>query len=162
MAMLSVSGLIFSACALAVYVSCLYLYRLFFDPLSKFPGPKLAAASLWYEFYYDVVKKGRYTWEIANMHDKYGMSVISLIVLRPEASRGPPFYGLPCVLRLCFLVCQIRVSDSKTTGPCRNQVPIPRLSYSLADLKVQRSSDFCSTHEHLLSRLRDSINDTKE
>ena len=45
---------------------------MFLDPLSKFPGPKLAAASLWYEFYYDVIKKGRYTWQIAEMHDKYG------------------------------------------------------------------------------------------
>ncbi|KAL8647455.1 MAG: hypothetical protein Q9210_005552 [Variospora velana] len=35
-------------------------------------GPKLAAISLWYEFYYDVIKKGRYTWEIGRMHEKYG------------------------------------------------------------------------------------------
>lgn len=54
------------------YVLGLYVYRMYFDPLSKIPGPKLAAASLWYEFYYDVVKKGRYTWKIWEMHDKYG------------------------------------------------------------------------------------------
>lgn len=55
-----------------VYVACLYIYRAFFDQLSHIPGPKLAAATLWYEFYYDVVKKGRYTWEIWRMHEKYG------------------------------------------------------------------------------------------
>ena len=95
--MFSISSLIFSACALALYISGLYLYRVFFDPLSKFPGPKLAAASLWYEFYYDVVKKGRYTWEIAKMHDRYGMSIIHLVVLRPEASLETSPYGLPCI-----------------------------------------------------------------
>ena len=95
--MFSFPSLIFSACALALYISGLYLYRVFFDPLSKFPGPKLAAASLWYEFYYDVVKKGRYTWEIARMHDRYGMSIIHLVVLRPETSLETSPYGLPCI-----------------------------------------------------------------
>ncbi|KAL8939846.1 MAG: hypothetical protein Q9216_003134 [Gyalolechia sp. 2 TL-2023] len=55
-----------------LYVVGLYIYRAFLDPLSHIPGPKLAAATLWYEFYYDVIKKGRYTWEIAKMHQKYG------------------------------------------------------------------------------------------
>ncbi|KAL8676784.1 MAG: hypothetical protein Q9186_006732 [Xanthomendoza sp. 1 TL-2023] len=55
-----------------VYVLSLYIYRAFFDQLSHIPGPKLAAATLWYEFYYDVVKKGKYTWEIWKMHEKYG------------------------------------------------------------------------------------------
>ena len=54
-----------------LYVVGLYIYRMYFDPLSMIPGPKLAAASLWYEFYYDVVKKGQYTWKICEMHDKY-------------------------------------------------------------------------------------------
>lgn len=55
------------------YVFGLYIYRMFFDSLSHIPGPKLAAASLWYEFYYDVVLKGQYTFEIGRMHEKYGM-----------------------------------------------------------------------------------------
>ena len=55
------------------YISGLYIYRMFFDQLSHIPGPKLAAASLWYEFYYDVIKKGQYTFEIGRMHEKYGM-----------------------------------------------------------------------------------------
>ena len=54
------------------YVLGLYVYRIYFHPLSKIPGPKLAAATLWYEFYYDVIKKGRYTWKIWEMHEKYG------------------------------------------------------------------------------------------
>jgi hypothetical protein len=49
-------------------------WRLVFSPLAKFPGPKLAAVTLWYEFYYDVIKNGRYMWAIEKMHEKYGSS----------------------------------------------------------------------------------------
>lgn len=49
------------------------IYRLVAHPLANFPGPKLAAATFLYEFYYDVVKKGMYIWEIERMHEKYGM-----------------------------------------------------------------------------------------
>lgn len=63
------------AISLVVYVLAGAVYRLYFSPLAKFPGPKLAALTLWYEFYYDVIKKGRYTWEIRRMHEKYGTLV---------------------------------------------------------------------------------------
>ena len=46
--------------------------RLYLSPVSKVPGPKLAILSLWYEFYYDVVLRGRYTWKIAELHKQYG------------------------------------------------------------------------------------------
>jgi hypothetical protein len=57
---------------LIVYLVCLTVYRLYLSPLAIFPGPKLAALTLWYEFYYDVVKRGKYTWKIGEMHKKYG------------------------------------------------------------------------------------------
>ncbi|EXK33568.1 cytochrome P450 oxidoreductase [Fusarium oxysporum f. sp. lycopersici 4287] len=41
-------------------------------PLSKIPGPKLAAATYLPEFYYDVILVGRYTHAIKQMHEKYG------------------------------------------------------------------------------------------
>ena len=57
-------------------VGCYLLYgaihRLHLSPVAKIPGPKLAALTFWYEFYYDVVKHGRYTWKIAELHEKYG------------------------------------------------------------------------------------------
>lgn len=55
-----------------VYIVGLYLYRLFLHPLSKFPGPKLAAISNWYEFYWDVVRQGDFTRHIQDLHKKYG------------------------------------------------------------------------------------------
>ena len=52
------------------------LWRLYLSPLACFPGPKLAALTLWYECYYDVFKPGggMYIWEIEKMHQRYGMS----------------------------------------------------------------------------------------
>ena len=49
------------------------VYRLYLSPIAKFPGPRLAAVSLWYEFYYDVIKDGQYTWKIAELHEQYGI-----------------------------------------------------------------------------------------
>ncbi|KAI5779540.1 cytochrome P450 [Geopyxis carbonaria] len=48
------------------------VYRLYFHPLSKIPGPKLAAFTGWYETYYDVYKMGKFGFEIKRMHEKYG------------------------------------------------------------------------------------------
>lgn len=42
-------------------------------PLSSIPGPKLAAASYFPEFWQDVVRFGRYTHQIRKMHEQYGM-----------------------------------------------------------------------------------------
>ncbi len=46
--------------------------RVYFSPLSIFPGPKLAALTLWNEFYWDVVKRGTFIWRIQDMHEKHG------------------------------------------------------------------------------------------
>lgn len=43
-----------------------------FHPLSRFPGPKIAAATYAYEAYYDWIMGGRYGKRIAAMHEKYG------------------------------------------------------------------------------------------
>ncbi|KDB31034.1 hypothetical protein H112_06555 [Trichophyton rubrum D6] len=58
--------------AVVAYYGTIVFYRLFLHPLSRFPGPKLAAISRWYEAYYDVVLGGQYTVKIAELHKKYG------------------------------------------------------------------------------------------
>ena len=66
-----------SMLGLVVVVSVLYavllvVYRLYISPLSKFPGRKSAIATMWYEFYYQVIKGGQYPWVIQKMHEEYG------------------------------------------------------------------------------------------
>jgi hypothetical protein len=50
----------------------LVIYRLYFHPLSKFPGPKYAAISHWHEAYYDVFLQGQFTFKVQEMHKQYG------------------------------------------------------------------------------------------
>ena len=67
------SSYIVSALALFLGYACvLVFYRLFLHPLKDFPGPTIAAATLWYECYYDVVKGGQYVFEVEEMHKRYG------------------------------------------------------------------------------------------
>lgn len=60
------------------------IYRVYFSPLSRFPGPKLAALTLWYETYYDVWHRGKFVWKVEQMHKKYGMDSSTLIRLKPK------------------------------------------------------------------------------
>jgi cytochrome P450 len=71
-------------CALILGFAARTFYSVYLGPLSKFPGPKLAAATLWYEFYYDVVLRGRYTFKIKEMHEKYGTFMFLVLLLLIE------------------------------------------------------------------------------
>lgn len=52
-----------------------------FHPLSRFPGPKIAAASYLYEAYYDWILMGRYGHEIRRMHEVYGELDASMMLI---------------------------------------------------------------------------------
>ncbi|GAB0135925.1 elymoclavine monooxygenase [Epichloe bromicola] len=51
---------------------CLVFHRLFLHPLRNVPGPKLAAATSWYEFYQDVILDGHYLKDYPRLHAQYG------------------------------------------------------------------------------------------
>jgi cytochrome P450 len=74
-----------------LYRLCLIVYRLFFHPLSKIPGPKLTAATGLVEGYYNVVLPGMYFRAIQQMHDQYG----PIVRVRPNEIhiRDTAFYN---------------------------------------------------------------------
>ncbi|KAI2635632.1 cytochrome P450 family protein [Hypomontagnella submonticulosa] len=47
------------------------LYRLFWCPLVRIPGPRLAALTYWYECYYDVLQPAQYVFKIKELHRTY-------------------------------------------------------------------------------------------
>lgn len=75
----------------AVSSAALAIYRLFFSPLALagVPGPKIAAITAWYEFYWDCMQQGRYLFKIEQMHQKYGP-----YLLFPPVFLIAPFYTL--------------------------------------------------------------------
>lgn len=56
------------------------IYRLYFHPLAKFPGPKIAALTGWYECYHDLFRHGMLIWKLQELHDKYGRLRFSLLL----------------------------------------------------------------------------------
>lgn len=63
---------IYGISGVIIWLALRSIYRLYFHPLSKFPGAKLAAITSGYEFYYNVIKSGTYIWEVERMHKVHG------------------------------------------------------------------------------------------
>lgn len=70
-----------------LYAGIFIIYRLYYAPVAGFPGPRLAALTLFYEFYYDVWQEGQYTWKIQDLHKEYGVYFCKLVALNPHQSR---------------------------------------------------------------------------
>ncbi|KAF2462397.1 cytochrome P450 [Lineolata rhizophorae] len=75
-----------------LYVLSKTVYRLLLHPLRKFPGPKLAAWTYWYEMYYDVFLGGQYEFQIKKLHQQYG----PIVRINPEELHvsEPSFYAV--------------------------------------------------------------------
>ncbi|RMZ77567.1 hypothetical protein DV737_g4257, partial [Chaetothyriales sp. CBS 132003] len=67
-----------------------------FTPIAKFPGPKLAAATLWYEFYFDVILGGQFGKHIAALHDQYGKCFRPIVRISPYELhvKDPDYYDV--------------------------------------------------------------------
>lgn len=58
-----------------VVVGYLVIYsirQVWFHPLSRYPGPKLAALTKWYKGYYDLVIGGGTLEHIKELHERHG------------------------------------------------------------------------------------------
>lgn len=61
-----------AATLLAIYTFSLIFYRIYLSRLSSIPGPKLAAATYFYEIYYDIVRSGNMFKQLQILHEQYG------------------------------------------------------------------------------------------
>lgn len=57
---------------LLVYLISKAVYRVYFHPLRNIPGPRLAAITSFYEFYFNVIKRGTFIWHLEELHQTYG------------------------------------------------------------------------------------------
>ena len=64
------AGMIF--CTLVLLLLSIIVRRVYFHPLSKFPGHWCAAASSLFEFYHNVIRRGQYVEIVDEMHKRYG------------------------------------------------------------------------------------------
>ncbi|KAF2664973.1 cytochrome P450 [Microthyrium microscopicum] len=48
------------------------LYSYMTSPIRNIPGPRLAALTRWYEFYYNAIKSFQYAQKVAELHEQYG------------------------------------------------------------------------------------------
>ncbi|KAL3476651.1 cytochrome P450 [Aspergillus californicus] len=76
----------------SVYAAVVVIYRLYFSPLARFPGPRLAAATGLYEAYFQIIKGGTFTWEINRLHQEYG----PIIRIKPSELhiKDPDYYNV--------------------------------------------------------------------
>jgi hypothetical protein len=92
--------------AFALYYAGLVIYRLYFHPLAKFPGSKIAATSLWYEFYYNVVLRGKFMWKLQEMHAKYGGHLLTVLNVPVKMSKPKQARSFESTPRSCTLMIQ--------------------------------------------------------
>lgn len=58
--------------AIIFYLFIRSTYRAFLSPLSAIPGPRLAALTVHYQTYYNVIKGGQFLFKIQDLHQLYG------------------------------------------------------------------------------------------
>ena len=83
--MLLLGGCAFCLC----YLVALAVNRLYLSSLAKFPGPKLAALTHWYEFYFAVILPGQFTFHIQDLHKQYGNYHVPTSVHQNPKSYSP-------------------------------------------------------------------------
>jgi hypothetical protein len=79
--------LVSASLSVAIFVLCILGYRrIYCHPLSAFPGPRLAALTRWYGFYYDVIQQGAFLRHKTALHDIYGKSLSTTMDLTCDRS----------------------------------------------------------------------------
>lgn len=84
-------GIAFLA-SILVYTISLVVYRVFLSPLANFPGPRLAAATAWYETFFDLWTNN-FPAQLDELHNIYGIFTLIYSIPLPLNSRLRNFEG---------------------------------------------------------------------
>lgn len=84
---------IWISAAVLVSLLVLVLRRLVLSPLAGVPGPKIAASTAWYEFYWDCPRKGHYMFKIEEMHRQYGLNPNPALPFAFDRHPPPDLHG---------------------------------------------------------------------
>ena len=71
---------------LLIIITC--IRRVYFHPLTGFPGPRTASFTAWYGFYFDVVKGGIGIKRFPSLHQRYGNSCSRWNILEEVTSNS--------------------------------------------------------------------------
>ncbi|KAF2009051.1 cytochrome P450, partial [Aaosphaeria arxii CBS 175.79] len=143
-------------------------YRLFFHPLSRYPGSPLAAISKpWYEWYWNFYHKGHLIFEIQRLHDRLGPVVriapnelhisdpdvyLEMTKVGSQFTKDPSFYSL-----ILFPGTSVAESD-----PHKHRIRRQVLSPAFSPSRVQElSSDVKEKVDELLQRFNQFADPTK-
>ncbi|KIK58188.1 hypothetical protein GYMLUDRAFT_228085 [Collybiopsis luxurians FD-317 M1] len=132
-----------------LYIALLAIYRLFFHPLCKYPGPALAAVTGWYEAYYNIVKDGGLVTELQILHQRFAFNVIQHLQLHfnyrnayhdiythgSTLTKDPEFYlaiGAPSPLSVATL-CDPQEAKARRAllGPFFSRKSVMELEYTI-------------------------------
>jgi hypothetical protein len=82
------------AVLLVFWLAITVLYRRFFHPLARIPGPFLPAVTPLYGFYFNLVKGGVFYLEIERLHGIYGMVKLHLPIQKEQSRLLPWFISI--------------------------------------------------------------------
>ncbi|OAT12006.1 benzoate 4-monooxygenase cytochrome P450 [Blastomyces gilchristii SLH14081] len=119
--------ILISATAAVSYMGAVVIYRLYFHPLSHIPGPRLAAATHLYNFYYNGICSGRLYLQIEKLHRIYGpvirISPAEIHLSDPEnydrIYRDGNGYAKPHSFYNTFLRGSLKVFTKPQLGTCQ-------------------------------------------
>ncbi|KAL9627168.1 MAG: hypothetical protein Q9204_006763 [Flavoplaca sp. TL-2023a] len=125
-------------------LTALALYRVFFHPLSQFPGPRLAAITGWYETYFDCLCGGTIVrinpWEL---HIRDPSFFDHFYTSDSKLSKDPWYYNFPGIPRSTF-----------ATSPTRLHRPRRAAISRAFAISPSTSKQIESCVERLIKRLR--------
>lgn len=125
-----------------IWALALVIYRLYLSPLAKFPGRRLAASTMWYEFYYQVIKGGQYPWEIQKMHKQFGNDLESSQKTLTDVQKCQLFGSTHLS---CTSMIQITMMSFIASYHSTNITGIPSNSVILTRLQTPRNMN-CINH----------------